>query len=83
MGTEIDNDSALFERGNESRYFATLAIHKFRYEFSDDVFSTAYGKWFWTRFIFLSSQPNEIKQSYIYPLDGHFGHKCLHWIIGG
>lgn len=44
MGTEIDNDSALFERENESRYFATLAIHKFRYEFSDDVFSAAYGK---------------------------------------
>lgn len=67
MGTEIDNDSALFERGNKSRYFATLATHKFRYEFSDDIFSATNGKWFWTRLIFLSPQPNEIKQSYIIP----------------
>lgn len=44
MGTEIDNDSALFERGNKSRYFATLAKHKFRYEFSDDIFSATNGK---------------------------------------
>lgn len=44
MGTEIDNDSALFERGNKSRYFATLATHKFRYEFSDDIFMQCH-KW--------------------------------------